>query len=449
MFVDIENFKSVVAIENLLIPYKRGRLAPDKKSYLPKETITPDVCFEVLRSTNAPRNIKDMLVCISELPIPEQAQFKNVVLSTFTQREQPKDILILAEKLAHVSNYEKELSETKELNEGEFLLSSISAERGYATTTSFMGDDLLHEKEKQSVPHIGDAKVVFLSQSVNLMYSRKFSPILDFSYAKFVKLSLADLSGIKKIIFAPNTEIWMQNVKNLPPNLDFSQCQTLHLNECDISDYENWKFNSVLRLNLNSSKKLPEKMFFENIKYLDLGLCDFLEVKQVQFHNIGILDLSSAKNLPSNLDFSQCEWLVLNGVDLGKFDSLKLSPNAHLDLTQAKNIPQSLELSKYRYLNLSYLDLKQFPNLCFAEGASLVLRGSFNFPEVFDVSHLRKVDFFESDLSNCQEVIFRDKKQMKDANFKDAFYWKGKVSFTHKETSVFNKMLGMFQKKSR
>ena len=71
MFVDIENFKSVVAIENLLIPYKRGRLASDKKSYLPKEPITPDVCFEVLLSTNAPRNIKDMLSCISELPIPE------------------------------------------------------------------------------------------------------------------------------------------------------------------------------------------------------------------------------------------------------------------------------------------------------------------------------------------------------------------------------------------
>ena len=51
MFVDIENFKSVLAIENLLMPYKKGRLAPDKKSRLPKEHITPQVCMQILKLT--------------------------------------------------------------------------------------------------------------------------------------------------------------------------------------------------------------------------------------------------------------------------------------------------------------------------------------------------------------------------------------------------------------
>ena len=79
MFVDIEDFKGAIAVENILMPYKKGRLSSDKKTRLPKEPITPQVCMEILKSTNYARNIKDMLQCIAELPTSEQAQFKDVV----------------------------------------------------------------------------------------------------------------------------------------------------------------------------------------------------------------------------------------------------------------------------------------------------------------------------------------------------------------------------------
>lgn len=49
MFVDIEDFKNAIAVENILTPYKKRRLAPDKKIRLHKEPITPEVCFRVLR----------------------------------------------------------------------------------------------------------------------------------------------------------------------------------------------------------------------------------------------------------------------------------------------------------------------------------------------------------------------------------------------------------------
>ena len=32
MFVDISDYKSALAVENMLTPYKKGRLAPDKKN---------------------------------------------------------------------------------------------------------------------------------------------------------------------------------------------------------------------------------------------------------------------------------------------------------------------------------------------------------------------------------------------------------------------------------
>ena len=48
MFVDIENYKSPLAIENLLTPYKKGLVIDGVRQL--KAQITTDVCFEVLRS---------------------------------------------------------------------------------------------------------------------------------------------------------------------------------------------------------------------------------------------------------------------------------------------------------------------------------------------------------------------------------------------------------------
>ena len=46
MFVDIADFKSALAVENILTPYKKGRLSSDKKTRMPKEKITQRVCME-------------------------------------------------------------------------------------------------------------------------------------------------------------------------------------------------------------------------------------------------------------------------------------------------------------------------------------------------------------------------------------------------------------------
>ena len=131
MFVDIENFKSAIAVENLLTPYKKGRLSDDKKTCMPKEKITQRVCWKILQSTNYARNIKDMLQCIAELPQAEQRAFKDVILATFDNREQPNDILVLGKKLAHASGFEEELGMVQKLHGGDLLLSSSQLSRGW------------------------------------------------------------------------------------------------------------------------------------------------------------------------------------------------------------------------------------------------------------------------------------------------------------------------------
>ena len=103
MFVDITNPKSPLAVENILAPYKKGRVIRGVRQ--PKEKITPDVCLEILKSTNYARNIKDMLLCIAELPTSEQAQFKEVIIATFYKREQPQSVVTLGCQLADAHGF--------------------------------------------------------------------------------------------------------------------------------------------------------------------------------------------------------------------------------------------------------------------------------------------------------------------------------------------------------
>ncbi len=85
MFVDIESPKTPLKIANILTAYDKGVVIKGVRQ--PKEKLTPDVCFDILKSTNYPRCIRDMLACIAKLPDEEQAQFIDVVLATFSNRE--------------------------------------------------------------------------------------------------------------------------------------------------------------------------------------------------------------------------------------------------------------------------------------------------------------------------------------------------------------------------
>ena len=116
MFVDISALKSPIVVENLLTPYKKGVVVRGVRQ--PKQKITPEVCREVLLSTNCARNIKDMLDCIAMLPIDEQLPFKDVVLAVFSNREQPHPIPQIGETLAKNSGYLADFEEARKLKEG-------------------------------------------------------------------------------------------------------------------------------------------------------------------------------------------------------------------------------------------------------------------------------------------------------------------------------------------
>ena len=388
MFVDIENYKSPLAIENLLIPYKRGRLAPDKKSYLPKEPITSDICFEVLKSTNAPRSIKDMLSCIADLPPSQQAQFKDVVLATFTQREQPNtqphNVVLLGRKLAQASGYEAELVEAQKVKEGRFLSSASYVDRSFVTfKKSFSYDDFSAYN-----------KVIFLSsEKIQFFKNVKFPKNMEFPNSSDVDLFDCDLQNGHGMLFKDGAVVKLGLAQNLPPNLDFSCCSTVDLNGCDLCRQSN-----------------------------------------LAFKDGAIIRLYNAKNLPPQLDFSRCNKVNLEECDLSNQPNLAFKDGAIVNLSEAYNLPSNLDVSLCSYVNLSDCDLSNQTNLSFKDGAIVNLNDAYNLPPDIDVSLCSKVDLSDCDLSSVKELTFKNREQMEKSGADVPDDWKGKLVFADEQT---------------
>ena len=169
MFVDIENPKSPLKVANILTAYDKGVVVKGVRQ--PPKKLTPKVCFDILKSTNYPRCIRDILQLIAKLPDEEQAQFKDVVLSCFDNREQPEPILQLGRELAEKSGYGIEFAKLKKINEGPYLFSDADARKCFMCMKNEFTDEDFSAYDK----------VIFLSgEKIHLGYLMKFPKNMEF-----------------------------------------------------------------------------------------------------------------------------------------------------------------------------------------------------------------------------------------------------------------------------
>ena len=400
MFVDIEDYKSPLKVEIILTPYKRGRLASDKKSYLPKEPITPDICWEVLRSTNAPRNIKDMLQCIADLPPSEQAQFKDVVLSTFTQREQSDkkncNIVLLGEKLAVASGYEKELADARKIKEGKFLRSTSELNQVYVYFEDFVHGDF-SAYNRLTCASFGN---VYFSKSCVL------PEYVDVPFAQKVHMKECNFIQVKKVNFKSGAKVHFEDAQNLPPLLDVSRCSYVNFKNCDLNALKNLCFAKNAEVFLHNSN-LPENVDFSTCAELYLQGCDLKGQSHLRFKEGANVFLTFSHNLPDNIDCSKC---------------------ASVDMAYVSNLPKNLNVAECSKVTLSGVDLRKQYNLHFKEGADVNLHGAY-LPFALDVSPCGKLDLGKCDLSGLKKIVFKNRQQLEDSSLKFPQDWKGKLFF--------------------
>ena len=268
MFVDISDFKGAIAIENLLMPYKKGRLASDKKTRLPKEQITPQICMQILKSTNNPVNIKRMLECIAELPEVEQAKFKDIVLSAFDNRCQPEPVVEVGRNLAKTSHYEDTFELMLSSHHGDMLKSDASVVKTYGCSENVYQAILknyngrlenLTDYDKLLCVTDNDE---FLSDYPSSCNHFKYPKIVEIPFANEISLRFADMSNTQKIVTHENAIVDLCDAVGLHENLEIPYAEVIRVNTPDIDLLQTWKCrDDALMLDLRRKKILYEKIF--------------------------------------------------------------------------------------------------------------------------------------------------------------------------------------------
>ena len=419
MFVDIENFKSALAVENLLTPYKKGRLSPDKKTRLRKEKITSDICMEVLKSTNYARNIKDMLQCIAELPQAEQAPFKDVILATFDRREQPREILVLGEKLAVISGFEKELNWVKCWDKKIVLFSAPMLRKGFVCAGDKLNEDF---------SQCGKLWCVH-PDCLDVQTKAKLPEIVEIPYAKHIDLQCIDCTGVKEIHYKKGASLFFNFVKNLPKDFDFSQADEVHLEGCDLRDFLRLSFKKEARVFLKSAI-LPDDLDVSQCAEVHLDNCDLGNQIQLQFMKGANVSFSEADNLPKNLDVSCCAKVCFAYCSLAYQTQLRFREGADVDLQYSVFWPENLDVSSCAKVNLTGCNFEGRWNLRFRDAAWVNLTDARNLPRDLDVSPCAWVDLSGCDLSRMSKLVFKNHQQMEESSAQLPDGWKGKLVFT-------------------
>ncbi len=395
MFVDIEDFKGALAIENLLTPYKKGRLSPDKKTRLPKEKITPQVCMEVLRSTNYARNIKDMLQCIAELPPAEQVQFKEVILACFDNREQPTAIVELGESFVKKYGWTDEFTEVQQLREGRGLCSSSHLARRLVSSNEFWGHRDLGEYEKL---------ICLNTERLQFDDIKNLPKIIDVSRCAKVQFSYMDLHGFEQMKFAQDADVSFR-VTELPQNIDVSQCDNVVFEYTDTSHLKHLKFKENASVCFDVMGSLPK----DRKKY----------------------------RLPDDLDVSNCAKVEFNSYDLSAFNNLKFKDGAEVSFLNSTALPDDLDVANCSKVNFRGCVLKHFNEIHFNNAEFVSFAYVKSYPQVLDVSNCKNVYFAEnvSDdmFKNSKKFIFKNRQQMNSFNFKTPENWSGQIVFADEQ----------------
>lgn len=456
MFVGIEDYKGAIAVENILTPYKKGRLAPDKKTRLPKEPITPEVCMEVLRSTNYARNIKDMLECIADLPKAQQAQFKDVVLATFSNREQPSDVLFLGKKLAYVSGYTKEFYAVKELKAGDFIASAVKPAKSYLHLKGLghLPEDLSEYEE-----------LVCRGGSPEFVYVKKMPKTLKFENCMTARLDANALEGVENIVChkvdtlslkgrqwyekgggealkrlecADCDFITLENITFAQsPAVEISGCNHLALrwlknfsqpevfdgmayvmlNEIEFADIKKpLKFHNIDGLQIHKSY-LPETVEFENVQSL-VSNADFEATKTVNFNNMQKLDLSSAKNLP-DVVVEGGKYVELNHAEFRSDSKVVLNDVTDAKMSYVKKMPKALTVAKCRRFEAYQTDFKDVgfePQ----DVNELHLIGAVNLPSLTILANTEKLNIDSAAFADGQKLVLNGVKIVKASELKNA-----------------------------
>ncbi len=396
MFVEIENFKSAIAVENILTPYKRGRLAQDKKSYLPKEPITPEVCWEILKSTNNPRNIRDMLQCITELPQAEQARFKDVILATFDKRQQPQDIVDIGRALSKSGHFALPFAKIVDRQKSYLIFSN----RDKADILQLM---TLEEMRKN--PSISAYTGVRLSdKKAQLSGAIDLPKFLDLRKVEDATLYAVNLTGVETILFRKGGLLELNLVEDVPHSLDVSDCLEVNISNTDLKDCQPLVFSQGAKVGMNNVRHIPPQSSFYNGADVFIKDCHLEELDKLRFRPHAKVMLDTISDLPHSFDVSKCAILSFVKVNFSGLDALRFYKGAKVTFANVSEIPPHMHYENLAALRFFALDCSKCTDFNFQNIGELSLSTIFAFPEKMRVDKPQKLTVINTKLPQNAEL---------------------------------------------
>ena len=388
--------------------------------------------MEILKSTNYARNIKDMLLCIAELPQEEQAQFKEVVLACFDKREQPNDVLVLGKKLAVAHGFEGALGEVVLQDDDEEFLASLPF-RAWTYRTEdadLRGTFSLGDYDRLLC--LSDETIFLGTDPQDSQYSQyseapQMPAIIEAPNSRVVIMDDCNSAKLRKISLKEGGELYLRHLEPWPQELDVLQCAQVHL---DMGDFPtaDWKYKpdalclqTIGQFYANRGKggaSFDGRVDFSAYGSVVLAHGNYgadtklvfregARVKLYDFVHEEGEQVQDLRMLPDGLDVSNCSKVEIEYDDISNLKNLRFRDGAKVSLTKVHKLPDNLDFSQCDEVNLSGCDLANQPNLRFKKGAKVCLANVKNLPTDIDLSECDEVDLSGCDLSKLSQVRFK------------------------------------------
>ncbi len=408
MFIEITTPQNPLRLENTLRPYKRG-----EQPFTPKQPKNP-------RINHHKKNIYDTLQIIANLPKEQQAQYKNIILSTFDHREQPTDTILLGKKLAVANGFEDELNAILTHDPMQDTTNGIL----YASAPNKIAAYIITDRTIYPSNYPENIHLICANDEVNL---------LDTNF-----------STVKSLKFKDGAEVYLYNCQNLPETLDLSMCDNVDLSYTNLSTIKSLRFKEGAEVRLAHCKNLPADLDVSMCNAIYLNDTDLSNVKSLRFKEGTEVDLSYCENLPETLDLSMCDNVDLSYTDLSAIKSFRFKDGATVNLSYCENLPADLDVSMCDQIYLNDTDLSAIKSFRFKDGATVNLSYCENLPADLDVSMCDQIYLNDTDLSTVKTQKFKNKQQLNESSVKIPENWQGKITYTDEQSPVYPKLKKIF-----
>lgn len=459
MFVDVENINNSAIECDVLIKKARNK----------KGELTPDLALSSLRLTNHIANMKLIVANIYAIKDKnKRLAFKDVVIAMVERRVQSESVMEKLRALAIEGGYEKEFDEanakTKWLGKQVCARGEAVGYRQFLEGKEKLSPPIIY-KEQPDMSYLYNVDYLSVCASRLKYLKCTFTPdcelnIINCYYAIFenikqfptsfslnrcdaVEFKNVDFEGVENIDFKEDSTVWFIEAKNLR-DFDFSKINKLKLCKCDLKNFSKLEFEKASAVDLSESYNFPEVLDFSNVDNVDLSGCDLKGVKEIKFKEGSYVDIAGAKNFPENLDLSMVKDVDFESADFSGVKQLKVKKKWR-DLRRLGGFPDVIDCAgDIEYLSVNFVDAEKITKFNNCRYIDLYLSDCRNMPEENDFSEFFRVQlqhtYFSDDvpqgdnpikervkikakqleinecyklpkvldLSDCDEVVFRD-----------------------------------------